>query len=113
MDDKESRIEIGRRLRSAREEAGFATATEAARTLRLHKQNVQDHEAGRRGITVAQLDFYAKKYNVNFEWLGTGRGPVREEASVIDFWTKRLEKDDLQELVEIAKLKAQRSQNRE
>ena len=109
MNEKELRIETGKRLKLAREHAGFSTAKAAAEALRLHRQNVVDQEAGRRGLSLPQLDYYARKYRVNYEWLGSGRGSMVEAESPINFWAKKLKRDDLDELIEIAKIKADKS----
>lgn len=108
MTDDEYKRAVGARLKQARIHAGFKTAASAAESYRWHKQNVADHEAGRRGVDTQMLDDYSKKYGVLLEWLAFGRGPMTEEdaTGTIDFWAKKLDGKDLQEVVDFAKFKA-------
>jgi phage repressor protein C with HTH and peptisase S24 domain len=70
-------IEAHRRLIAAREAAGFKTATDAARALKVPAPTYLAHENGSRGLTAANVLNYAQQLNVDATWLlyGTGRGP--------------------------------------
>lgn len=81
------RIEAGKRLKQAREYAGYETAADAARALKLHPQNVRDQEAGRRGIDGPQFTQYARDYGVNLEWLVSGQGEMTG-ADIVDIWSR-------------------------
>lgn len=66
---------MGDRLRWARTKAGFKSIAEAARAYpRVHKQNLADHEAGRRRISADIAEIYGRKFSVNPGWLLTGHG---------------------------------------
>ena len=112
MTSESKRKAIGKRLAEAREMAGFSTAVEAADATGIHVQSVRDQEAGRRGVDVEQLDLYARKYKVNFEWLATGRGEPRVEDNTIDYWKVRLNKDAYKEVVNFARFKAESGKDR-
>ena len=76
---------IGDRLRRAREVAGFAEATEAAREHGWPIPTYLSHENGTRGAPVKKLQMYASAFNVGLEWLLTGadRGaPAEAPASL-------------------------------
>lgn len=69
---------IGERLKAAREAAGYTTIADAARAHGLHKQNLADHEAERRGIDADQAKRYARAFKVDEAWLmfgGANRKP--------------------------------------
>lgn len=54
-------VSAGDRLKEARLKAGYATVAEAARVLKMHRQNWADHEAKRRQIREHNAKEYAKK----------------------------------------------------
>ena len=65
------------RLRYAREQMGFATATEALERFGWTKSTYFGHENGSRGLTRHAAKRYAKAYKVSIDWLLTGVGAVR------------------------------------
>lgn len=69
------------RLREARIAAGFATIKAAADAKGFHKQNLADHEAGRRGISPENAEAYARAFKVNPEWILLG---IQTENRVIN-----------------------------
>jgi DNA-binding XRE family transcriptional regulator len=69
------------RLKDAREKAGFADASTAARALGVREPTYFAHENGSRGFK-SSADEYARKYGVSLEWLLTGRGS-RERRSIV------------------------------
>jgi len=75
----------GQRLRQARLEAGFPTIAEAARVRRLHKQNLADHEAGRRKLSVEWAERYACAFAKSPGWLLTGEGTPRGRLSIMGY----------------------------
>ena len=70
-------IGISERLRHAREQAGFASASSAASRYQWVGSTYIGHENGNRGIKDATVGTYAHAFNVSVEWLryGTGNGP--------------------------------------
>lgn len=62
------------RLREARERAGFASASDAARALGVNYSTYAGHENGSRGLKSDQAELYARKFKVTLDWLLTGRG---------------------------------------
>lgn len=75
----------GQRLRQARLEAGFPTIAEAARVKRLHKQNLSDHEAGRRKISLEWAERYGRAFAKSPAWLLTGEGTPRGRLSIMGY----------------------------
>jgi phage repressor protein C with HTH and peptisase S24 domain len=76
---------MAKRLKEARELAGYRTASEAAAKLRLKEQTYLAHENGSRGFT-KKAPFYSAKYSVNLEWLVTGRGlPSANKVAVVGY----------------------------
>lgn len=69
----------GLRLKQARIEAGFdgrGGIAGAARAYKFHKQNLADHEAGRRGIKPEDAQAYGKVFGVDPSWIMWGdEGP--------------------------------------
>jgi hypothetical protein len=104
-----SRESIAARILHARTDAGYATAVEAAAATKIHVQSVRDQESGRRGADVEHLDVYARVYKVNFEWLATGRGPMRYDDKTLQHWVKRLDPDSLEAVIDFAKFKGKAS----
>jgi hypothetical protein len=70
------------RLKLARENKGFDTATAAAEALRLPEQTYLAHENGSRGFR-ASATRYASFFGVNLEWLITGRGKMTGPGSPV------------------------------
>lgn len=66
------------RLRVAREAAGYATASEAARAMGVGETAYFNHENGWRGIT-RSAERYARFFRVSLDWLLTGRGDMKGE----------------------------------
>jgi transcriptional regulator with XRE-family HTH domain len=66
-------IEIGRRLKAAREASGYGTAKAAAEALGIPYATYVQHENGRRGI-VREADLYARRFKISLDWLMRGRG---------------------------------------
>jgi phage repressor protein C with HTH and peptisase S24 domain len=61
------------RLRLAREQAGFARASDAARALGIEEPTYLGHENGSRGLSRAAAR-YARFFGVSLDWLIDGRG---------------------------------------
>lgn len=64
--------EPGDRLKQARLAAGFKSIAAAAEAKGFHKQNLGDHEAGRRGIKPEHAEQYARAFKVSPEWILLG-----------------------------------------
>jgi len=70
------------RLKVAREEAGYQTAADAARAMGMREASYHHHENGYAGLSRAGHR-YAKFFNVNYEWLMTGRGEMKPKAGPV------------------------------
>ncbi|MDR7034518.1 S24 family peptidase [Mesorhizobium sp. BE184] len=75
-----SDTEITKRLRAAREAAGYATLNEAALALGIPYATMAAHENGSRGIGRA-LSTYVERYGVSSDWLLRGVGEAPASAS--------------------------------
>ena len=64
------------RLRFAREQAGFARASDAARAIGVGEPTYLGHENGSRGLSRAGAR-YARFFHVSLDWLIGGRGDFR------------------------------------
>lgn len=60
----------------AREAAGFDTAAEAIKALGVKVPTYNGHENGAKPYGVASGALYARQFNVSFEWLMLGTGPM-------------------------------------
>lgn len=67
-------MNIHERLRQARENAGFATASEAARRFNWTDSTYRHHENGTREFRRPTAEDYAKAFRVPVEWLLFGKG---------------------------------------
>ncbi|ACB97373.1 transcriptional regulator, XRE family (plasmid) [Beijerinckia indica subsp. indica ATCC 9039] len=65
-------MELFHRLRRARKNAGFPSATEAARAFGWNANTYRSHENGERGVRMAMAERYAKAFRVSVPWLLTG-----------------------------------------
>lgn len=74
--------EVASRLRKARENAGFATVAEAARSLGVNYQTYAGHENGNSGFKSPAAQLYSRKFKVSLDWLLTGRGEMRGQGVV-------------------------------
>lgn len=72
----EEDIERGARLRQARRDRGYKTATEAADALNVSRATYLGHENGSRGFKHSAAR-YAAFYRVSLAWLWAKRGPMR------------------------------------
>lgn len=75
--------EIGARLRTAREAAGYKSAAAAAEALRMAYPTYAGHENGSRGLK-KNLERYAQFFRVSVDWLlrAKGAGPGESITSV-------------------------------
>lgn len=74
--------DMASRLMQAREEAGFASAADAARALGVPYPTYAGHENGSSGFRAKTAEIYARKYRVSLNWLLTGKGGKRAEEVV-------------------------------
>lgn len=80
------------RLKWARQHAGFASASDAARSLGVSLTTYMGHENGSRGFA-AKAQRYARRYRVDLTWLMTGEGQPapdynQDEADLLDAYRK-------------------------
>ena len=70
------------RLQSARQNAGFENATDAARAFGWNENTYRSHENGERGLRAAIAERYAKAFRTTAAWLLTGDGRVEAKNIV-------------------------------
>lgn len=88
MTKAQVKIDQGKRLRTARERAGFETATEAAAALgHASPDTYIQHENGTRGYK-GRVEEYARKFKVSPEWLLWGRSPGEGFARIQEAYEK-------------------------
>src|SRR5262245_45449447 len=68
---------LAKRLKRAREAAGYKTATAAARKQGWNENTYRSTENGTRPPGRGAAVEYARAYNVALDWLLTGRGSMR------------------------------------
>lgn len=73
---------IGKRLKWAREQKGYASAAEAARAIGVKVPTYTHHENGTRGVKLPEAHRYARFYGVSENWLLTGEGAPTKRLSV-------------------------------
>lgn len=86
------------RLRKAREMAGFKTAAEAARALRIAYPTYAAHEGGERGFA-RQVVRYAGFFKVDYRWLYTGVG--KPKGPTIEADIMALSEREQQQIIEM------------
>jgi phage repressor protein C with HTH and peptisase S24 domain len=74
------------RLRFAREQAGYARASDAARAMGVEEPTYLGHENGSRGLSRAAAR-YARFFHVSLDWLIDGRGEFKLGGSDARFAT--------------------------
>jgi DNA-binding XRE family transcriptional regulator len=97
--------EAAKRLRQARELAGYENAAEAAQAMRIPYQTYIAHENGNNGFRRV-ADRYASFFRVDFKWLVTGLGKPKGVSVEADLLS--LHPDDqrmILEMIEWAKAK--------
>jgi len=65
---------IGRRLRAAREKAGYETGAAATKAHKWNPSTYRSHENGNRPPPRDDIRAYAKAFNVSPSWLTYGEG---------------------------------------
>ncbi|MFZ4761475.1 MAG: helix-turn-helix domain-containing protein [Alphaproteobacteria bacterium] len=73
------RLLVAVRLKQARIEAGFSSASDFARRLGINQPTYQRHEEGERGIKGHMARLYANALGVKLSWLLTGEGAMKAE----------------------------------
>lgn len=68
---------MGERLRQAREDANFKSASKAAEALGVSASSYRAHENGQNEFAPDIAERYAKKFNTTAAYLLTGQGPKR------------------------------------
>lgn len=63
---------LAQRLKQAREDAGYESASDAARALGVSVSTYSAHENGQNGLKVKFAEKYARKFKVGQSWLLTG-----------------------------------------
>ncbi|MCD6040019.1 MAG: Helix-turn-helix domain [Gammaproteobacteria bacterium] len=67
-------LRLGARLRAARKAAGFKTAKAFLKKHHVPASTYSQHESGARTPDDQALKFYAKVFEVDFNWLKKGKG---------------------------------------
>lgn len=66
--------ELSERLRFAREQAGLSQA-QVAKMMNMHRPTISEIEAGRRRVTVEEMNEFARIYDASISWLsGSDKG---------------------------------------
>lgn len=78
------------RLVWAREQAGYAKATDAISAFGWHNSTYHAHENGQNGIKPKVAERYAAAFGVTPEWLLYGRGEPKGGKAVADGWHARV-----------------------
>jgi hypothetical protein len=74
------RAAIARRLKHAREQASFETASAAAIAFGWAPSRYLAHESGERPIASKLLAIYAAAFAIDYRWLQQGDGPAPQAA---------------------------------
>lgn len=69
-----------KRLRWAREKAGFAGPVAVAEALNMSVNSYKAHESGRNGFGTAHARAYARLFNVSLPWLYLGIGSPEDRS---------------------------------
>lgn len=74
-------MELHERLQTARKQAGFESAADAAAALGVPYPTYAGHENGSSGFRADKGELYARRFKVRFEWLMREIGPMVDLAS--------------------------------
>lgn len=69
------------RLRDAREQAGFKSASNASTAFGWSPATYRGHENGSRGITIDAVEGYASAFGVDPGWIAFGRSPSEQKIA--------------------------------
>lgn len=75
---------ISERLSWARAQAGFKSATDAARHYGWNENTYRSHENGAREPKREVAQQYAKAFKVSFDWLFLGTGQAKTDNKELD-----------------------------
>lgn len=73
-------MKINDRLRAAREAAGYASASDAAKRFEWPIPTYLSHENDSRGLRLDVIERYAAAFGVNKSWLAFGFEPMNADA---------------------------------
>lgn len=109
MDGKREQIEVGQRLRSARETLGL-TQEDVASALGIPRTSVISMEAGKRNVTALELRRLARLYRRRVTWILGEEPEEAEPASAEDEAlyraTSELSDDDREQVLRFAQFLA-------
>lgn len=77
-------MDLAERLRTARRNAGFETAADAARRFGWNVGGYRHHENGTSGFKHDRAQEYARAFNVSTDWLLFGRGDAGPGAQPME-----------------------------
>jgi len=75
------RADVAQRLKTARMRL-FTTASQAADALDMKAVTLRAHENAQNGVNIYDLERYARRYNVNVQWLLTGQGDLEPDPQL-------------------------------
>src|SRR5690606_10191536 len=82
--DKSDKERIAARLKKARLEKGYETASAFARAMDIDSiQTYINQENGSRGLTTDVLLKYCRKLEINLNWILYGMGPMWQHQSAM------------------------------
>ncbi|BDR82589.1 helix-turn-helix domain-containing protein [Clostridium tetani] len=86
-------MEYGKRLKCLRKELGL-TQSEFAKKLNMSRSNIGNIEIGIINLSDRNINDICRIFNVNKEWLETGKGPMfntlDEDKELLDFVIRTL-----------------------
>lgn len=106
MDPEKKQLQITRRIRTARENAGLSQG-QAAKLLGVARPTITECEAGRRKVSAVELAMMAKTYGVGVAWLA-GEGdesadPNEDRIKLAAREIAGLKEDDLTNVLQLVR----------
>ncbi|WP_050763391.1 helix-turn-helix domain-containing protein [Roseibium sp. TrichSKD4] len=83
------------RLRKARKDAGFASATAAAESLGVNLSTYISHENGNRDFNEEIAAKYARRFSVDVTWLIFGTRPTKDSTFTAQLLESGIEDEEL------------------
>lgn len=86
-------IQMSQRLRNARLQAGFVSATQAILHYSFRGSTYRAHENGQNRFNIEYAKYYAKAFNVSPSWLLIGEGIIANTPTTVIKQSTKSNKD--------------------
>ena len=98
--NEDTQLNLGGRLRAAREQAGLSQG-QVARMMECHRPTISEIEAGRRKVTSDEIKWFSTTYGVSVAWLLDSEEKSDPLVELAARQLSKLKKEDLDKFLRL------------